>query len=275
MIWLFFGLLFLFGLLLLTRQISQASRAQLSGWLRYGGAGLLALVAVFFALTGRLPIAAPLAGFAMLLLGGAGGVLRRTLLGGAGQASPGNGSNASDSSEIETDYLRMRLDHKSGNITGQVLRGAHAGKDLDMLDLAQGVELYHEVTGADPQSVAVLETWLDRRFGDDWRGAAQSGNGGEGGNGREDGNGGESGHRGDGADNSHKADQQQERHGARARAGSMTRAEALELLGLREGVEPAEIRAAHRRLMQKFHPDHGGSDYLASRINLAKEVLLS
>lgn len=260
MIWLFFGLLFLFGVLVLTRQIGQASRAQLSGWLRYGGAGLFALIAAFFALTGRLPIAAPFAGFAMLLLGGAGGVLRRTLFGGAGQTSPGHGPNASDSSEIETDYLQMRLDHNSGNITGKVLRGAHAGKDLDMLDLVQGLELYHEVLAADPQSVAVLETWLDRRFGDDWRSAAQSGNGGS---------------SGDGADKSDKTRQQHSRHGARARAGSMTRKEALELLGLDEGVEPAEIRAAHRRLMQKFHPDHGGSDYLASRINLAKEVLLS
>lgn len=254
MIWLFFGLLFLFGLLLLTRRIGQANRAQLSGWLRYGGAGLMALIAAFFALSGRLPIAAPFAGFAMLLLGGAGGVLRRTLFGGNNPGPTGSGPNSASSSEVETDYLRMLLDHQSGDITGEVLRGAQAGKKLDVLDLAQSIALYHEVSEADPQSVAVLETWLDRRFGDDWRDAA-----------RKD----------DGADESGQAHQQQSGRRARSGGGTMTRVEALELLGLSEGVGRDEIRAAHRRLMQKFHPDHGGSDYLASRINLAKEVLLS
>lgn len=59
------------------------------------------------------------------------------------------------------------------------------------------------------------------------------------------------------------------------RAGPMTRAEAYEVLGLKPGASEEEIRAAHRRLMQAAHPDHGGSDWLASRVNLARDVLLS
>ena len=54
----------------------------------------------------------------------------------------------------------------------------------------------------------------------------------------------------------------------------MSEAQALEILGLKAGATREEIIAAHRRLIQKFHPDHGGSDYLAAEINRAKDRLL-
>jgi DnaJ homolog subfamily C member 19 len=58
-------------------------------------------------------------------------------------------------------------------------------------------------------------------------------------------------------------------------AGRMTPEEALDVLGLRPGASEVEIRAAHRRLMRGVHPDSGGSDWLASRINQARDVLLA
>jgi hypothetical protein len=59
-----------------------------------------------------------------------------------------------------------------------------------------------------------------------------------------------------------------------ARAG-LSPQEALDILGLKPDAGRDDIREAHKRLMQACHPDHGGSDYLAARINAAKDVLLS
>jgi DnaJ family protein C protein 19 len=60
----------------------------------------------------------------------------------------------------------------------------------------------------------------------------------------------------------------------RRQSSAMDRAEAYEVLGLKAGATEDEIHAAHRRLMRMAHPDTGGSDWLASRINQARDVLL-
>ena len=57
-------------------------------------------------------------------------------------------------------------------------------------------------------------------------------------------------------------------------SGPMSRAEAWQVLGLEPGASPEQVSEAHRRLMTKLHPDHGGTDYLASKINTARDVLL-
>ena len=66
--------------------------------------------------------------------------------------------------------------------------------------------------------------------------------------------------------------------GAGGQAGgsepAMTRQRALEILGLKEGASDEAVRQAHRDLMRKIHPDHGGSGYLAGQINAARDFLL-
>lgn len=56
---------------------------------------------------------------------------------------------------------------------------------------------------------------------------------------------------------------------------AMSTEEAMEVLGLKPGYTKQDIIQAHRRMMQKVHPDRGGSDYLAAQINQAKETLLA
>jgi hypothetical protein len=58
------------------------------------------------------------------------------------------------------------------------------------------------------------------------------------------------------------------------RGAAMSRAEALQVLGLREGADRDAVLAAWKRVMQGAHPDHGGSDWLAARVNQARDVLL-
>lgn len=69
--------------------------------------------------------------------------------------------------------------------------------------------------------------------------------------------------------------QQGDKTESRPRNGpNLTRQEALDVLGLKEGASREDIIQAHRKLIQKIHPDRGGSDWLAAKINAAKSKLL-
>ena len=112
-------------------------------------------------------------------------------------------------------------------------------REIRGLTPEQLLELLSECA-TDPQSANLLEAYLDREHGPEWREAEPAG--------------------------AQRPDP--------VRDGQMSRVEAYEILGLQPGAEKQEILAAHRRLMQKLHPDRGGSTYLAAKINKAKELLL-
>ena len=149
----------------------------------------------------------------------------------------------------------MTLDHDSGEMEGTVLQGRHAGRRLDELSEHELLELFDECSLRDDEGRRLLEAYLDRTLGPDWRERAEPETE------RTNSAGGSTG-RGWG------------RKSASAGRTPMTREEAYEILGLSPGAGAEEIKEAHRTLMRKLHPDHGGSNYLAAKINQAKELLL-
>lgn len=152
------------------------------------------------------------------------------------------GPTAGQASEVRTRFVIMQLNHDSGEMDGIVQEGPYAGRSLSDMPLEAVIELTRAAMAADQQSAQVLQAYLDRMHGPDWQDEMG------------------------GTDREQKA-------GA-ASGGPMSRNEACEVLGVGRDATEEEIKRAHRRLMQQFHPDHGGSDYLAARINEAKEVLL-
>lgn len=155
------------------------------------------------------------------------------------------GPSQGKSTDVETRFLRMSLDHDSGILDGTVLEGAFRGRRLGEMSPEELMELLRECRVADEQSATVLEAYLDRVYGASWRDGETQG--------EANGGGGRSSPWGSG----------------------MTDAQAREILGVGPGASDDEIRDAHRREMMKHHPDHGGSDEQATRINQAKDLLLN
>ncbi len=153
-----------------------------------------------------------------------------------GAAGPSSGG----ASDVETRFLRMSLNHDTGAMDGVVLEGASRGRRLSELALDDLLDLLAVCRAQDAQSATVLEAYLDRVHGDGWRDASHGGGAGHGGE-----------------------------------TSRMSPAEAREILGIEADASREEIIEAHRRLMQKNHPDRGGSTYLAAKINQAKEILIT
>ena len=150
------------------------------------------------------------------------------------------GAGAGPSSRVETRMLVMTLDHVTGDVVGEVTSGSFAGRELATMGLSELQALLAEARREDPPSVPLLEAYLDRRD-PAWR-EAEAGTG-------------SAAPPGDAAT-------------------AMDERTALEILGLEPGADEEAIRAAHRKLMARLHPDHGGSSYLASQINRARDYLL-
>ncbi len=219
------------------RAFAGADPQKLAMILRKAAGVILLALALFLLARGAIPLAIPVGLFGLGMLGVPLGSWfgSGNPFGGSARKAPGQKSS------VRTDAIEMELDHDSGEMEGRCLKGTFAGRMLSSLSDDELLSLLDELRATDSQGATLIEAYLERRM-PDWRDRAA-----------------------DGAP----------KHEPRARpSGRMSRDEAYAALGLDAGASEEDIRAAHRKLMMKVHPDQGGSDYLAARINEAKDVLL-
>ncbi len=233
MTYLFAGFVALVFALLLGRWMAGARPAIVALTLRWG-LGIVVTTALLFVLwAGRYQIVPMLLPFLIPAL------LRwRTI---SRWRKSARGPTPGQASTINTPFLRMALDHDSGNLDGEVIAGRYAGRRLGDLTLAELMRL-HDECRSDEASLRILEAYLDRVHGAAWR--------------------------------TDEARQEQTAGGAAPPGRAMTREEAYAILGLEPGADDQAVKRAHRHLMASFHPDRGGSDYLAALINRARDLLL-
>lgn len=199
-----------------------------------GGVVVLGLAGLMF-LRGRWDFAVAVGGIGLWLLG-----LGAPPGWAKGSRNVGQGS-APAVSRVRSAMLEMELDHDSGTVDGSILAGAFEGRRLAELGDAQLRQLLRDCRRDDFEGVRLLEAYMDRRF-PDWR-----------------------------------TTDERDRDAGRAnggRIGTMSEDEAYEVLGLHKNATGDEITRAHRALMKKIHPDHGGTTSLAARVNEAKDILM-
>ena len=229
------GLIALYLLLAAIRWFGRVTPASAARIVRGGGYAVGVAALLLLLLRGSFGLVGMLASMLFANALRGGGNPFAAIMGAAGWGGTKTRESVARSAAIE-----MRLNRESGRMNGVVTAGPFAGRALDDMTRADCLSVYRYCQGDDPEGAALLEAYLDRRFAA-WRQAQQ----------------------GDGD----------------ARAGGwgggpLSRDEAYEILGLPKGASREEIVAAHRSLMKKLHPDHGGSTALAARVNQAKDVLL-
>ena len=130
---------------------------------------------------------------------------------------------------FKTEYLDVRIQIKTGELSGTIRKGEFEGRSLHSLTEQELKSLADLCQQADPKAFYLLK-YLHKNSRTDQDSAPSF--------------------------------------------GAPEIQEALDILGLKANPTREEILKAHKRLIQKLHPDRGGSDFLAARVNPARDVLL-
>lgn len=154
-----------------------------------------------------------------------------------GGASNDSSTSGQSHSETSTEEISMQLDHTTGEMSGTVLTGNYANRSLESLSESEILDLYHSV---EDDSQRLLGAYI-HRYHPNLSAERET----------------------------HSSDQS-----VNDDPEKITVERACKILGVKESATKEEIVEAHRRLMQRNHPDRGGSEYIAAEINQAKQVLL-
>lgn len=138
-------------------------------------------------------------------------------------------------SQFRSQFLVVTINFSSGSIDGEIISGDFSGKKLAELSEAELKQLLEQYKTSDKESYILLQAYLIRS-------GSSSG-------------------------------QSYQQYNP-SNISELSTNEAYEILGLPNTAAKDEIVKAHKRLMQRMHPDRGGSDYLAAKINAAKDLLI-
>ncbi|MFK7892379.1 MAG: hypothetical protein AB8B63_16295 [Granulosicoccus sp.] len=155
------------------------------------------------------------------------------------------GGMGSRSSKVKTASLIMTLDHDSGSLDGQIMASELSGRQLQSLEIHELKSFLEYCNNHDAEAARLLMSYISRERAESWNQAHP------------------------GADAGHEGG------ASPGNSGSMDKQEALQILGLEGEYTRKEVTQAHRSLMGKFHPDKGGNTYLATKLNNARDILLS
>ena len=148
-------------------------------------------------------------------------------------------NNTGSESRVATGSLVMTLNHTTGQINGEVIVGKFANRLLSELSNDELNQFYQFCQTNDAEAIRLLDAYIARERSD-WHDAPEFEND---------------------TDNLAKGD-------------GITVREAYDILGLQPDADQQQIISAHRSLMSQLHPDKGGSNYLAAKVNEAKKILL-
>ena len=158
------------------------------------------------------------------------------------KVAPGVSQTGSQVSKVTTASLVMTLDHSTGRIDGEITAGRFKNRTLSQLSFDEALQFYRVCEKQDRKALRLLQAFLEREFPEQWQQATGT---------------------------------QHSGYEQTAGDSTMSVSEAWDILGLSPGADKATITATHKKLMGRLHPDKGGSNFLASRVNLAKERLLA
>ncbi len=145
-------------------------------------------------------------------------------------------ATVNNNSKVKTPTLVVTLNHTNGHMDGEIISGSFAGRNLSELSIDDLKTFYRFCQANDSQATQILEAYIQRERIAEWQDAPNSNN--------------------------------------QTVSSSTSEEEAYDILGLQPGATKKQIVDAHRRLMSRMHPDKGGSNYLAAKINTAKKTLL-